>query len=400
MTEGDVRDVHAAAGNAALVATLAAGNFAIGMGAFVVIGVLSPLAADLGMSTAAAGMVMTVYAIAYALMSPLLVSFTGGFDRRAVLVAALSLFLASALLSMLAPNAILLYAARVLGALGAGMFTPVAASVVFSASPPERRGRALANVFLGMTLAQAFGLPVGSFVGYTFGWQAAFAVVVLLTVPSLLLVIRHVPRGIAFQPTSLMTLAAALADWRSVVSVLVTASFTASAYILYTFVTPLFESSMGLGRNGIALILVFYGAGAVAGSWSAGLVTDRVGPVATLACVAIVQVAIMPFYSFLPLPFMALAILTFFWAMFGWSFMVPQQARLVRQTPHRQAVVLSLNAACIYVGASLGSAAGGIAVARLGLDWLGIVGGIAMALGVAHLFLSERLMAPRMAAHA
>jgi len=374
-----------------LITALAAGNFAIGMGAFVVIAVLSPIADDLGMSKAEAGMVMTVYAVAYAILSPLLVALTGFARRRSVLVAGMAIFLVAALVAMVSDNAAMLFAARVAGALGAGLFTPVAASVAISTSTPERRGKALSAVFFGMTLSQALGMPVGSFVGYTFGWQAVFGVVAALAAGSLALVLAAMPRQVAFEANTLATLGAALADWRSMLSVLVTATFTASAYVLYTYVAPLLEQDMGFGRDGVTLTLVVYGAGAVAGNWLAGMMTDRFGPKATLVLVAVSQIALMPVFSFLPVPLAVLGIVTFLWSTSGWSFMVPQQARLVRQTPDRQAVVLSLNAAGIYVGASLGSAIGGQVIETAGLAWLGIVGAACWAASLLHLLLSEQV---------
>lgn len=378
-----------------MIATLAAGNFAIGMGAFVVIGVLSPLAADLGLSKTGAGLIMTIYAVAYAVLSPLLVAFTGHLGRRTVLAVGLSIFAAAALLAVVAWNGPMLYAARILAAVGGGLFTPVAASVAFSTSPPDARGRALARVFLGMTLAQALGIPLGSFVGYSFGWRAAFAIVLLLSVATLVLVLRTVPRRVAFQPNSLRTLVEALADWRSLVSILVTATIISAPYFVYTFITPLLEARMGFGRDGVTLVLLVYGAGAVAGSWAAGVWTDRFGPVRTIYGVLAFQILLLPVFSFLPVPLPVLLLVTFLWAMFGWSFLVPQQTRLVRQAPERQAVVLSLNAACIYLGASLGSAAGGVVAENFGLDWLGIAAMLAVLLATVHLAISESLFRSR-----
>ncbi|MDN2578609.1 MFS transporter [Aquibium sp. ELW1220] len=380
-----------------MIATLAAGNFAIGMGAFVVIGVLSPLAADLGLSKTGAGLIMTIYAVAYAVLSPLLVAASGRLGRRTVLAVGLAVFALASLLAVVAWNGPALYAARILAAVGGGLFTPVAASVAFSASAPEARGRALARVFLGMTLSQALGIPLGSFVGYTFGWRAAFAIVLVLSVATLVLVLRTVPRRVAFQPNSLRTLVEALADWRSLMSILVTATIISAPYFVYTFITPLLEARMGFGRDGVALVLLAYGAGAVAGSWAAGIWTDRFGPLGTIYGVLAVQVVLMPVFSFLPVPLPVLLLVTFLWAMFGWSFLVPQQTRLMRQAPQRQAVVLSLNAACIYIGASLGSAIGGVVAENFGLDWLGIAGMLAVLLATVHLFISESLFRNRRA---
>jgi MFS transporter, DHA1 family, inner membrane transport protein len=374
-----------------MIWAFAFGNFAIGMGAFVVVAVLSPIAGDLGMSKAEAGLVMTVYAVSYAVLSPLLVSLTGRIDRRTVLITGLSVFVASAVIAALSQSALPLYLARVLGAAGAGIVTPIAASVAFSVAAPEERGRALSRVFAGMTLAQALGLPVGGFLGYTFGWQSVFMVVAVLSAVSLALVVWLVPRNVPSQASSLATLGAALADWRSMLSVLVTASFTTAAYIVYTYVAPLFEQTMGFGRDGITLMLIVYGIGAVAGNWAAGFLTDRFGPFRSLLAMAIALALISPIYSLLPVPVPVLVIIGFLTALFGWAFMVPQQARLVRQTPERQSVVLSLNAAAIYVGASAGSGIGALVVAGYGLEALGFASTACWLLALLHLTLSEKL---------
>jgi MFS transporter, DHA1 family, inner membrane transport protein len=366
-------------------------NFAIGMGAFVVVAVLSPIAGSLGMSKAEAGLVMAIYALSYAILSPLLVSLTGRIDRRSVLIAGLSIFVASAVIAALSQSAPLLYVARVLGAAGAGIVTPVAASVAFSVASPEERGRALSRVFAGMTLAQAFGLPVGGFLGYTFGWQSVFVVVAVLSAISLALVVALVPRKVEAQASSLRTLGAALADWRSMLSVLVTASFTGAAYVVYTYVAPLLEQTMGFGRDGITLMLLVYGLGAVAGNWAAGFITDRFGPFRSLLTLAIALALITPVYSLLPIPLPVLVLIGLLTALFGWAFMVPQQARLIRQTPQRQSVVLSLNAAAIYVGASAGSGIGSLVVAGYGLEALGFASTLCWLLALLHLVLSERL---------
>lgn len=95
------------------------------------------------------------------------------------------------------------------------------------------------------TLAQALGVPAGSFVGYTFGWQAAFIVVAVLAAASVACCAALVPKAVAFQVNSLKTLGEALADWRSMLSVLYTATFLGAIYILFTYFAPLLEAKQG-----------------------------------------------------------------------------------------------------------------------------------------------------------
>jgi DHA1 family inner membrane transport protein len=369
------------------LAALALANFAIGIGAFVVVGALSPLADGLGMSHAEAGMVMSVYAAAYAIASPLAVALTGRLDRRSVILAGMAVYLAAVVLSVFAPNTEVLLAARALSALGAGMVTPVAAAIAVAVSPPSRRGGALAAVFAGFPLAMLAGIPAGSFVGYTAGWRATFALVVAISAVALAGILWRVPR-IRTPATTFSGLRYALASPTLMVAVLITASMMAAVWILFTYFAPLLEDRMGYGRNGVTLVLIVYGSGAVVGNLIGGTLTDRIGPPRALGMVAAVSVLVMPLFSFLPMPDLVVAVLAFTWGVAGWAFMVPQQSRLVAIAPESQNVSLALNASAIYVGAALGSTAGGAILAGLGFDALGWFGGLA-ALGVlAHIFVS------------
>ena len=150
-----------------MIWSLSASNFVIGMGAFVLIGLVTPIAGDMDLSPPRVGAAMTTYAIAYALLSPFLVSLTGALGRRRVLALAMTIFAGGNLLTALAPTEFVLHLSRVVAAAGAGMFTPVTSSVAAALAPPQARGRALANVIVGLTVAQVLGVPVGSFVGYT-----------------------------------------------------------------------------------------------------------------------------------------------------------------------------------------------------------------------------------------
>ena len=360
------------------------------MGAFVVIGLLTPVAADFGTTPAAAGGLLTLYALGYALLSPLLVSVTGGLGRRRVLALGLALFAFGMALSAAASSLPTLYAARIIAAAGAGLFTPVSAAVAAGLSAPETRGKALAAVFFGLTLAQVAGVPAGSWIAYTFGWRIAFWLVLILAMAGLWLVWHRVPAGLSFQPVSLRDLGRTLRSLPVMIAVLFTASFLGAIYIPFTYLTPLLESTMGFDRDGIALALLVSGMGAVLGNLVGGRLADRIGPVRTLALLCLAQIALMPLYSALPLPAPVLFGLILLWSAAGWSFVAPQQVRLLTIAPESAPVVLSLNAAAIYVGAALGSGLGGALLARVGLGALGVAGSVGALLALAHLLGSHR----------
>jgi predicted MFS family arabinose efflux permease len=375
-----------AAGIGATLWLLSLANFAVGMGAFVVIGILSPVAADLVISKAQAGSLLTVYAVVYALGSPLLVALTGRVDRTWALVGGMTIFSAGALAAALSGGLQAVLLARCVMALGAGIVTPVAASVGVALAGAEGRGRALAVVFGGLTLAQALGVPVGAWLGYAYGWRTAFGVVVLFGGVSALACFLRLPRGIRVPVATLASLAGVLTSLRQSVAVSFTALFIGALYVFYTFLAPFLESRYQLGRDGVTGMLAIFGAGAVVGNSVGGLLTDRIGPQRTLLMLCAAQLVLLPVMSAVAMPLEAFAVLLGLWSICSWSFMVPQQARLATLAPERIPVLFALNAAAIYVGGSVGSALGGATLQAAGFAALGLVGAGLALLALGSLF--------------
>jgi MFS transporter, DHA1 family, inner membrane transport protein len=365
---------------------LALANFAVGMGAFVVIGILSPVAADLGVSKAQAGSLLTVYAVVYALSSPLIVALTGRIDRTWVLVGGMATFSAGALAAALSGDLQTVLLARCVMAVGAGVVTPVAASVGVALAGAEGRGRALAVVFGGLTLAQALGVPVGAWLGYAYGWRTAFGVVVLFGGLSALACLLRLPRNIRVPVATLASLAGVLTSLRQSVAVSFTALFIGALYVFYTFLAPFLETRYQLGRDGVTGMLAIFGAGAVVGNSVGGVLTDRIGPQRTLLMLCVAQLVLLPLLSAVAMPLAAFALLVGLWSICSWSFMVPQQARLAMLAPERIPVLFALNAAAIYVGGSVGSALGGATLQAAGYDLLGPVGAGLALLALGSLF--------------
>lgn len=372
------------------IPTLAAANFAVGVGSFITIGILTPMSADLNMTAAEAGFVMTIYAIAYAIGSPLMVAATGAWARRAVLGGGLLLMALSSVISALAETPDVLFISRAIAALGGGVVTPVVAGVAAANSPPEKRGSAMAMTFFGLSFAQVLGMPACAWIGYTFGWEVAFWVATGLALTAAALVFLVIPRETAFQANSLRTLVTALGDLRSVFAVLLTSTMMGSMYIVFTYIAPILENGMGFGRDGVSLFLMIFGIGGIIGSLIGGKMVDRFGPARCVAVIIVTQIAFQPVFSLIPLPVWLFFSIGIVGAAFGWAFMVPQQMRLIAMAPERQPVTLALNAAAIYLGASIGSAIGAVVVETWGLEYLGFAAGFGAFLALGHFLLSER----------
>ncbi len=346
-------------------------NFVIGMGAFALIGMIEPMAEGLSVSVTAVAGLLTVYSVAYALTSPVLVALSGRIGRRRVLAMGLSIFTLATLGAALAPGMALLYPARVIAAAGAGMVTPVALAIAAALSPPERRGRTMSKVFLGVTLAQVAGVPVGSWLSYTFGWRSVFLLIAAMGVACVWLVWTRVPRGLRFSPVSLRDLGGSLRDRATLLTVGFTIVFLSAIYMVYTYLPPLLSQTMGYGRDGISLALLLFGFGAPLGNMLGGVMADRFGPARSLGLICLLEALCLPVYGLLPFPGVLLLGFIFAWSLVGWCFSPPQQSRLVTLAPELAPVLMSLHAASIYLGIASGAALGGLVVETGGLQILG-----------------------------
>lgn len=341
---------------------LAIGTFAIGTDAFVIGGVLPAVARSLAVSTSSAGLLVTAFAVAYALGAPILAVVGARFARRALLVSALTLFVAANVLAAVAPSYAMVMIARVLAALAAAAFVPAASAVASALAPKEYRGRALATVVGGMTVAQVVGVPFGAFVGASLGWRYTFLFVAALGAAAALAVRLWLPPVESPAPASLsrrLSIAVRPSTWPLLLQ---TTLAMAAGFSVLTYIGPVLGQAGGYHGAMISIALLVFGVASVAGSTLGGRLTDRFGafPAAvgglaalTLAMLAIsVSTATAAGWPAL----LALAA----WGLGGWTFPPSQQHRLIATAPLDASVVLGLNSSAIYAGAAIGGVVGGL----------------------------------------
>ena len=159
---------------------LALGMFALGTDNFVVAGILPSVARSLHTSTSLAGQMVTVYALSYAVMAPVMAAVAGGWPRKRLLVSALGLFVVGNVITASAVDLPTVLFSRALAGLGAAMFAPTALGVATSLATPESRGRALSTVTAGLAGATALGAPLGTFIGGFGSWRTTLWFVAIL----------------------------------------------------------------------------------------------------------------------------------------------------------------------------------------------------------------------------
>ncbi|MEU4105566.1 MFS transporter [Streptomyces tanashiensis] len=351
-------------GGTRAVGLLALGSFAMGTDAYAMAGLLPDMGADLDISVSLAGQSVTAFTLCYALAAPLLSAVLARWGTRTALVAALVVFVLANTGTALAGSYAGLLGTRALAGAGAGLFTPAAATAAVALVPPERRGRALGLVLGGMSAGTVLGVPLGLLVAAGSGWRAALWLITALGVAALLGVATALPPVRGAAAPSLRARFGALARPRVAVVVAVTFTQTVASLGLYTYLEPVLHHVADV-RSAVPYLWV-WGIGGVCGSFLAGTLVDRTGRPARLAVVLLGilggALALLPWTGAVP-GLVLLPLLV--WGAVGWAFVVPQQHRLLARDGGAAAV--GLNSSATYLGGAVGSALGGLALAR-GLD--------------------------------
>lgn len=366
---------------------LALGTFAVGTSGYIVAGVLPAVASELTVSVSAAGQLITAFALAYAIASPLLAAATAGWERRTLLVVALLVCCLGNAVSAVAANYPLLLASRVVTALGAAVYTPAATVVATALVPPERRARAIAMVFGGLTTALIVGVPAGTVLGSSVGYRGVFALVAAVSLLAAVAVRLLVPPVEAPPAVALRARFAVAADRRVLMMLIVTLLGCLAAFSVYTYIAPLLARTAGVHGTTTSVLLFAYGVGGAIGNLVAGRAVDRYGwrtPLLTSFVSFTVLVALLPVIATAAVP--AAAVL-FLWGLSTWSVNPPIQQRLVELSPNA-GLTLSLNASAIYLGVGCSGALGGIVMSTAGPLALGPIAAVLGAGAVAVLVLA------------
>lgn len=364
-------------------------NLIIGTAAFSVTGILSELAAGLGVSVPAAGQAMAAYALSTAVLAPALLVLTGGWPRRRVLLLGMGLFTAGCVACALAPNLALLLAGRVLMGAGA-VYIPVAAGIAITLVPPERRGQALALVFLGMSLSYVVGLPLAAWVTATAGFRAALWGGAALALMGWALLAWRVPRNIQAPGASFAGLGQVLrrADVLSVLAL--TLAYFIAIFVVFSYIAPVLRALVPMDAGRLSLTLSLFGIAGMLGTLLGGAANDRFGARRTLTAQLLVLGSTMAVLPLTAGHWGVMMAVMFVWGVAGFGMMAPQQSRLATLAPREAPMLLSLNSSMLYLGTALGAAIGGVLAPVLGFANLAWPSVGAVALSLALLVLGSR----------
>ncbi|NIH83000.1 MFS transporter [Amycolatopsis viridis] len=342
----------------ARIGVLTVATFAVGTDAFVVNGVLPELARSLNVSVGQAGQLVSVFAIAYAVLSPVLAAATGNWPRRTVLLAALGVFVLGNAVTALAPDYGLALASRVIAAAGAAAITPTAATAAAALAPPDRRGRAMSLVTLGLVSSTALGVPIGTLLGSVASWRQTMWLVAALGVVAAAGVALWLPAVPNPPATTLRERLAPLRDRTVVLILAATVAMFTGIYLVTIYLSVIVEGATS--GDGVRLTVLLFAAG-VAGTISnmvTGGWTDRFGPMRVITVAMTLGVLDYAFMPWTTATFAGALIAVVAYGLASWAVMVPQQHQLIAAAPATPSLVVSLNASAVYLAVSLAGVLG------------------------------------------
>ncbi|WP_037647882.1 MFS transporter [Streptomyces flavidovirens] len=362
---------------------LAVSAFGIGTTEFVMMVLLPDVADDLGTSVPTAGHLVSAYAIGVVIGAPLLTALGSRIPRKRMLLLLMALFTVGNLASALAPGFGWLVAGRVLAGLPHGAFFGVGAVVAARLVADGRQARAVATMFLGLTVANIVGVPAATLLGQHLGWRATFLVVAAIGLVAMAALARLVPYVPLDARQSVRRELRTLGN-RQVLLGLLTAVFGfAGVFAVYSYLASMTTEVMGFGESSVTLVLALFGIGMTLGALAAGPLTDRALRPTLYGSLAVLAVVLLAFNYTAHVRWAALATVVVLGAV-GFMTTTPLQMLVMNKAKEAPTLASASNHSAFNLANAGGAWLGGMAITA-GWGWMSptLVGAVLAAAGLA-----------------
>ena len=362
----------ASAGTLSIV-VLAVAAFVIVTTEFLMVGLLPALSRDLGISVSTAGQLVTLFAVVVMVFGPILTASLSHIPRRRMFVGVLLLFAASNAVAALAPNLWVLAIARIVPALALPVFWGTASDTAARIAGPERAGRAVSKVYLGISGAMLFGIPLGTVAGDLIGWRGAFWLLAGLSLLVAVLLLKTMPAMAAGERVSLAEQARILKNGRFLANVALSVVVFTAMFTGYTYLAQTLEVIAHVPPAQVGWWLMGFGAVGLVGNWLGGLWVDKAPLVAT-AVFGLLLGAGMCATVLLASSAIGLVVSLAVWGVANTALYPICQIRVMKSAADAQALAGTINVSAANAGIAFGAMAGGAAIPLWGIQSVSLLG--------------------------
>jgi DHA1 family inner membrane transport protein len=374
------------------IGALAVGGFAIGTTEFATMGVLPQIADGVDVSVPSAGHLISAYALGVVVGVPILSFFAAGLPRKTLLLGFMGCYAFFNAVSAIVSSFGLLALARFLDGLPHGAYFGVASLVAANLVTPERRGRAIAGVMMGLSVANVVGVPAATWLGQHAGWRATYlacSVLALVTVGLVLLSVPHQP--VDRTATGRAEAGAFFRNSQVWLTMLAGAVGFGGLFAVYSYIAETVQVVGGLGEGAVPFFTLAFGLGMVAGTWLGGELSHWSvfralisGSLASAAILVVFWFAAPAGWWLWPVAFGVTAL--------GSVVVINLQLRLMDVAGDAVTLGAAMNHAALNVANALGAFVGGIVIdAGYSYRAPALVGAALSVLGVAILLYSATL---------
>ncbi len=347
---------------AGLVA-LALGGFGIGLTEFVILGLLPEVAADFRVTIPQAGYLVSGYALSVAVGGVLVTAGTAHLRPKRVLVGLMVLFVLGNLLSAVADTYAVMMAGRIVAALCHGAFFGIGSVLAASLVPAHRKAQAISIMFLGLTLANVLGVPLGTFLGQGLGWRSTFWTITAIGVVALLGLVAFIPNrsADARPPGQLRRELAAFRNGQVWLSILVTVFGFGAMFGAFTYIAPILTEVSRFPDGAIPWLLVLFGAGLFIGNLAGGRAADLALDRTLLTLLGSLTVVLIGFALVVGNP-LAAGVALFLLGAVGFASVPGMQMRVLEFASAAPTLASGVNISAFNLGNAIGAWIGGLTI--------------------------------------
>ncbi len=376
--------------NTSKVYILAIVSFLVGTSEYIISGILDTISESLGIPLAAAGQLITVFSLVYAIFTPVLMAITSEMDRRKLMIYSLGLFVIGNILAFVLPGYRLLIVSRMIMALGAGMVVVTALTIAEKIAPKGKKGSAIATVVMGLTVSLIIGVPLGRMTSDVLGWKAVFGGIAFLGLVAMVIISLTIPKIQGHKSEPLNQQLALLKKPKVALGLAITFFWLGGYSIAYTYLSPYLLNISGVSGKLLSGVLLIFGIASLVGSKFGGFSTDRWGVSFTLIIGMMLHITMLVLLSLVTHSYVGVLIILIVWSFAAWSTGPTQQYHLATIEPKSSGVLLGLNQSMMQLAMAAGSGIGGIFVERVSLSSITWIGALGVAIAIVLTILASR----------